>query len=100
MVMGALGLLAVQSAGSLRSSPHAVRRAVVGILAGFLLFVLQGLNPASDVLAHAGGFVTGIALGGVLVLLPEGLQTNKTLDWIAGAVAVALLAFSWGLALR
>ncbi len=100
MVMGALGLLAVQSAGSLRSSPHALRRASVGILAGFLLFVLQGLNPASDVLAHTGGFVTGLALGGLLVLLPEHLQTNKMLDRTAGAAAIALLAFAWGLALR
>lgn len=100
MVMGALGLLAVQSAGSLRSSPHALRRAMMGISAGFLLFVLQGLNPASDVLAHTGGFVAGIALGGVLVLLPERLQANKTLDRTAGAAAIALLAFAWGMALR
>ncbi len=100
MVMGALGLLAVQSADALRSSPHAVRRAIVGILGGFLLFVLQGLNPASDVLAHSGGFITGLVLGGGLVLLPAGLQTNMVLDRAAGATTVALLAFAWGMALR
>jgi hypothetical protein len=35
-----------------------------------MLFVLLGLAPGTDVLAHFGGFLTGIVLGSVLTVFP------------------------------
>lgn len=67
MVMGALGLI---SALSLRRRSANLRGLLKGVLAGLLLLVILGTNPASDIVAHAGGFVMGLLLGTVLVFLP------------------------------
>src|SRR6185503_14713839 len=60
MVMGGLGMLAVQSLSLRHSNPSAGRHIVGGILGGGMLFVLVGLDPHSDVMAHFGGFVCGL----------------------------------------
>src|SRR5262249_7741419 len=59
MVMGGLGLLTMQSLFLWRESRSTVEFLKRGVMAGVLLLVLLGLNPASDVLAHVGGFVCG-----------------------------------------
>jgi len=99
MVMGGLGLLAAQSVPLLRQSPRAWRQVLAGLLSGSLLFILMGLNPASDVVAHLGGFVSGLLLGAGLARLPGSLAQNPKVDRVAGALAAGLALVTWGLAL-
>jgi len=98
MVMGGLGMLAVQSVFLLRESPKAYKQFLSSLLAGFLLFVLVGLNPASDVLAHAGGFVAGLAFGLVLALLPARWTRHPHAGRAAWVAVAVLFALTWGLA--
>ena len=99
VVMGALGLLAVQSLGAWRH-PGAARRSVLaGVIAGTLLFVLFGLSPRSDVVAHAGGFLGGLGCGIGLNLLPPNWGRGSRPDRLAGAAAVLIATGCWSLAL-
>jgi membrane associated rhomboid family serine protease len=99
VVMGALGLLAVQSLGVWRNPRAAWRSLLAGVVAGGLLFVMFGLSPASDVVAHAGGFAGGLLLGLGLNFLPERLGPRTTAGRWAGAAAILLVAACWSLAL-
>ncbi len=95
MVMGALGLLTVQSLGVWRSPRAAWRSVLAGVAAGALLFVLLGLNPRSDVVAHAGGYAGGL-LGGLLLNgLPARLGPRTAADRAAGAAAGLLALVCW-----
>ncbi len=95
MVMGGLGMLAAQSVTFLHRNRAGWKNVVRSSLAGVMLFVLFGLNPDADVIAHLGGFATGLALGGVLICLPAAWQNPKT-DLAAGILfAGLLLATSW-----
>ncbi len=99
MVMGGLGLLAVASVALWRRSPHAPREVVTGVLGGGLLFVLIGVDPGSDVVAHAGGFVVGVLEGGLLNLAsPRWLKAPQSGRW-AGVLAALLAVATWALAL-
>lgn len=99
MVMGALGLLTVQSLGAWRH-PGAARRSILaGVFAGFLLFVLFGLSPRSDVVAHAGGFLGGLVGGVGLNWLPATWGRGTRADQRAGAAAVLIATACWSLAL-
>jgi len=99
VVMGGLGLLAVQSFALWRD-PFAARRPLLtGVMAGVLLFVLLGLNPRSDVVAHTGGFVGGLVTGVILNLLPARFGRGTRADRLAGATAIILMAVAWALAL-
>lgn len=99
VVMGALGLVAVQSFAHLKSHPKPFRFAVAGVIGGVMLFSLLGLNPGSDVIAHLGGFVAGLVLGAVLSLLPE-LTRNPGLNAIAGIIFATLVVWTWALAMK
>ncbi len=98
VVMGALGLLAVQSLPLLKGNPKAAKFAIGGIVGGVMLFVLLGLTPGTDVVAHFGGFVAGLLLGSSLALVPKLVQ--KTLVNLgAGFLFTALVVVTWLLAL-
>jgi rhomboid protease GluP len=99
MVMGCLGLLAVQSLRAWRKRAPDLRWALTGLAGGIMLFVLLGLAPETDVLAHFGGFVSGLVLGALLIPWPD-LVKNKALNGAAGLVLVLLTALPWWLALR
>ena len=95
MVMGGLGMLAAQSITLLRRGFVGRKQALGGIMAGVMLFVLFGLSPGTDVLAHFAGFVTGLALGGILLLFPSAWR-NGRVDFAAAILLVGLLVFtSW-----
>jgi rhomboid protease GluP len=97
MVMGCVGLLAAQSIFFRRSGSW--KYALGGVAAGALLFALLGLSPNSDVLAHLGGFVSGLALGGVLLLAPRVCRSTGA-NVAAGFVFCALVILPWWAALR
>ncbi len=99
MVMGALGLTTVQSLALWRQNPRAAKIVVSGILAGLMLFILLGLNPDSDVVAHAGGFVAGGILGGVMVWLPQRFLRSPWVNAAALLVFCLLILGTWHLAL-
>lgn len=99
MIMGALGLLAAQTLRSEAVHSRSRKETLAGVAAGVMLFVLFGVTPGSDMAAHLGGFVSGLALGAALVFCPQRLRQNAKLDLAALILFVALLTASWQLAL-
>ncbi len=99
MVMGCLGLLAVQSVSLWRQSPHATKYILSGICGGVMLFVLLALTPGTDVVAHLGGFACGLVLGALLNLVSEIAQMPKT-NLLSGLLFALLVIVPWWLALR
>ena len=97
MVLGCLGLLAAQSFPELKRHPKAIKLAVSGVAAGGMLFVLLGLSPGTDVVAHLGGFVGDLLLGTLLAFWPQ-LARNTAANLTAGAVFSALTVIAWWLA--
>ena len=100
MMMGALGILCTHSVGLWRKSRKAARYIFSGVFAGLLLFVMFGVNPTSDVLAHLGGFLAGLVFGGILSLLPERTLHGTGVNAVLLFVLIGIIALTWTLALR
>jgi len=102
MVMGALGLLAAQSFTLLRHGLTPRQLAARGVLSGCLLLVLLGFSPARnvDVLAHVGGFGTGLGLGAGLAFCPPSLPQQLGVQRFSLAACFGLIGVTWWLALR
>jgi rhomboid protease GluP len=100
MMMGALGMLAVHSIYLWKTNPKAARYILSGVGAGMLMFVMFGVNPNSDVLAHFGGFVAGLGFGALVALLPAKIARSRLLDRAAFFFFVTISALVWILALR
>lgn len=98
MVMAALGLL---TAHSLMFSRHEKRAVWIGrgVIASCLLVVLLGLSPKSDIVAHVGGFVAGIALG-ILATRHRALFGQRWFDVTTAITCAALVVTVWAVALR
>ena len=99
MVMGCVGLLAIQSVSIWRGTPQAGRVFLSGLFGGVMLFVLLGLTPGTDVLAHFGGFMWGLVFGGLMAPLHRILRKPAT-NLVSGLVFLALVLWPWWLALR
>ena len=100
VVMGALGMLSAQSFVLLkRRNFHTLRLFAVGIMGGLLLFVLLGVSPGTDVVAHLGGFIAGLLLGSLLALAPR-FTRRPRINLVAGIIFVALVILPWWWALR
>lgn len=97
MVMGCLGLLTVQSLPFLRRHPQSLKILTGTIVGGAMLFVLLGLSPETDVLAHLGGFLAGLVVGIPLSLKPR-LSQRAGLNLGCGAVFMVLVVLPWWLA--
>jgi rhomboid protease GluP len=97
MVMGSLGLLAAQAFWIWRFAKPALRHLLTAAIAGLMLFILLGLAPGTDILAHAGGFVLGATLGAGLSFGRELAQNTKLNRW-CGVVFASLVLIPWGLA--
>lgn len=101
MVMGALGMISVHAIAAWRESGvTAIRPIIRALLAGLLLFVILGLNQASDVLAHLGGFIGGCLLGATVLLAPRKLTQNPRTDPLSGIALALLVLLTWHLAVR
>jgi rhomboid protease GluP len=98
MVMGCVGLLASQSIFSTPRTPNRLKYTVGSIAGGLMLFALLGLSPGSDVLAHLGGFVSGLVLGCLLLIKPR-LARNTSANIFAGVAFCLLVVLPWWLAL-
>jgi rhomboid protease GluP len=99
MVMGALGLLAAQSLRPAAHGENPRSRRIAGVGAAILLFILYGLSPGTDTMAHFGGFVSGLALGSILVRLPDRFCHGIGVNITSGLVLCALVAGTWWRAL-
>jgi rhomboid protease GluP len=99
MVMGCVGLLASQAIFTGAPPAHRWKYLIAGTAAGIMLFASLGLSPDSDVLAHFGGFVSGVVLGCLLRMVP-GLSRNSTANVFAGIAFCILVILPWWLALR
>ncbi len=97
LVMGCLGLLAAHSVLLWRKTPSAGKTALRALAAGIMLFVLVGLTPGTDILAHSGGFVAGLFLGTILTFFPM-LARKPGLNLVAGVVFAGLTIVCWWLA--
>jgi rhomboid protease GluP len=94
MVMGCLGLLAAQAVSSPWNKPRGLKSTLAGVAGGLMLFLLLGSSPGSDLVAHAGGFGSGLLLGVCLRLLPR-LAASAWANFIAGALFSALVILAW-----
>jgi membrane associated rhomboid family serine protease len=95
VVMGALGLLAIQSVVHLkRRNTNTFRLFASGLLAGVLLFVFLGVSPGTDVVAHLGGFITGLLFGSLLAIAPR-LTHRPRVNLAAGILFAALVILPW-----
>jgi membrane associated rhomboid family serine protease len=99
MVTGALGMLSVHSFSHWRQYREARGLLLRSAAAGFLILVLIGFAPGSDIAAHLGGFAAGamigLALNAVRPAVWQGAWAN-----VAGALALAaLVAIAWRQAL-
>ena len=71
---------------------------LMGLGTGSLLFVLLGVDPSSDVLVHAGGFLGGVVAGASAALIPDGRRAIASR--ISAVLFAAVVATTWVLALR
>lgn len=99
MVMGCLGLLAVQSLSLWRLHPPARKFLLTSIGGGVMLFILLGLTPGTDVMAHLGGFISGLIIGWLLLLVPA-TSRKSSLNLLAALIFTLLVIIPWYLALR
>jgi membrane associated rhomboid family serine protease len=100
MVMGALGLVTVQSFSFWRKDRPGGRFLFRALASGVMILTLIGFSPDSDIVAHIGGFVAGAIFGCALATAePERLQAGPA-NAIAFLALAALLLTTWLLALK
>ena len=99
MVMGALGLLCVQSIRWIQKHPRPQQLLLRAIGGGVLILVLFGFSPGTDFIAHIGGFVFGSVIGGMLHLLPRGWGEDSRVNPFAFVTACVLVVYTWWRAL-
>ena len=66
--------------------------------AGLFLFMFMGLSPGTDVLAHLGGFVVGLALGQVLIFFAPSPK-SIAINFIGMLIFILLTIIPWWLAI-
>lgn len=98
-VLGAAGLLAAAAWRDRRAAGRRRGLAVAALAAGGFLFLLFGVDPRGDVVAHLGGFLAGLPLGWLLGA--PGVQRRVTLAEGVGVFGFAVLILGgWAWALR
>lgn len=100
MVMGGLGLVTAHAMANSSAELSPMRVLVRAALAGILLFVIVGTDPSSDVVAHLGGFVAGLALGSILSRLSPDAVANERVQIFSAIGLMALTSGTIALALR
>jgi len=98
MVLGALGLIAVPPFAGWSPKPGASKHLLQTVGASIFLFLLLGVSPRSDMLAHLGGFVAGAFFAVLLNLLPPSTFRNKAFISAVWLVFLTLLALTTSLA--
>ena len=99
MVTGALGMLSVHSFSLWRKYPAARGLMARGAVAGFLILVLIGFSPGSDIAAHLGGFVAGAVIGLAMNAARPAVWQGGWANVAAALALAALAAIAWRQAL-
>ena len=99
VVMGGLGLLAIQSFPLWRQAPSARKYILSAVIGGVMLFLLLGTAPGTDVLAHFGGFLGGLIFGGVVTLIPNLFKAPK-INFLCGLLFALFVLWPWWIALH
>ena len=92
VVMASLGLLAGHAVVWWRLSRYASKPVWISLGAAGFLFLSLGVDPASDVLAHVGGFVGGILLGALAAWFRWGRYEKL---WALAFAMLALGPWLW-----
>jgi rhomboid protease GluP len=100
MITAALGMISVQSLPLWRKGPMATRYVLSGVMGGVMLLALVGSDPASDLIAHAGGFVFGAILGALLAPIPHAQIARPKVERTLITILTVLLLLTWARALR
>jgi rhomboid protease GluP len=100
MVMGALGLITVQTFSFWRQYRFGGRFFFRAMAAGVMILALIGFSPDSDVVAHVGGFIAGAIFGCTLGWSDPDLWQRGPVNAGALLALAALLLATWRLALR
>jgi rhomboid protease GluP len=98
MVMGALGLVTIQSVFLWNKAPVARKFLVSAMGAGLFLFMFMGLSPGTDIVAHAGGFAVGLVLGQALMLLAPSPR-SAIVNFVGVLFFILLTVVPWWLAI-
>ena len=99
MVMGALGLLSAQAFTWTKLSHRPKSFLIAGLAAGVLLFALFGMTPGTDMVAHFGGFISGLIIGTFLTLFRPNTSQSAASNIIGGVAVGLMLGLTWTLAL-
>jgi rhomboid protease GluP len=100
MVMGALGLLAITPPADGWDRQVGIGLILRGIAATFLMLVLIGFSPRSDVVAHIGGYVGGVVFGLVISRWSARVLQDSITSLAAAATLFLTVIITWWLALR
>jgi rhomboid protease GluP len=95
VIMGFLGLVVAPPAAGERPGIGPKPWLVTSVLTGFFLFMLLGVDPQANVVAHLGGWITGWLLGVLWGILPERVRQNPLGDRLAGLIFFFILAYAW-----
>jgi rhomboid protease GluP len=99
MVMGALGLVTVQSFFFWRKYRPGGRFLFRAMAAGVMILALVGFSPQSDMVAHVGGFAGGVIFGIGLGWAGPGRWQGGPVNVGALVVVAALVLATWRQAL-
>lgn len=99
MVMACLGLLATQSFFLWSASPYSRKYLLGAITTGLMLFILLGVAPGTDIIAHLGGFISGLILGSLLSLARNTTHKPAT-NLLSALFFLALVIIPWWKAFR
>ena len=97
--MGSLGLLTAQAMAWRNTYYKAKTYLVAGLAAGALLLALYGMSPGTDIIAHLGGFLTGLLLGIIFSLSGLVDTQSSRVNIISGVLVGVMVGLSWTLAL-
>lgn len=99
VVMGCLGLLACLPKSQFSHDGSIWRGLLSSIGGAMLLFLLLGLDPRSDVLAHTGGFLTGLCLS-ILLRLSGDQWRGVWQGRLAALITATIILLAWWCALK
>ncbi len=95
MVMGALGLLAVQSFSLWRKFRPGQNILIRAVLAATLLLILMGFSPGTDVVAHVGGFFAGAIFGFALNYAPPVILQKPAVNFAGAILLLGIVITTW-----
>jgi membrane associated rhomboid family serine protease len=99
-VMGLLAMVAAAGSSPAAARRFPARRAAAPLLVAVMLFVLFGLDPSADVLAHTGGFLAGVLVALAWRSRLAAFADSTVLNTSSGTLWLGAVVVAWAAALR